>query len=275
MAYDTDVDEETTTETGTRTSSGAGQEIYLGLLWLGTSMWVARQELAASGDAFSGAFGAAVAALPGVVAGTLVTAAGLAHTIAARFRSAIVRLGAGVLVGALFGVVAALGVRFAYGDAPSIMVLAATVAGAGALGGVVTALPDPVIEAGMWATSWTFFAGVIFGVLRPQVVIALGTGAEAQTRATYLLWLATGLIAAYFTWQKLPDRRRWAPVAGALPGLFLLAAELLTRLGGDAVSTLVFSAETAALSDAQRLRLALVVLVVGTFVTSLAALRRR
>jgi hypothetical protein len=68
----------------------------------------------------------------------------------------------------------------------------------------------------------------------------------------------------------------WHFVAGALPGVLLLVAEYLTRIGGAPLSAIVngYSADDPALIDATeftRLRHAIIVLVIGGFVTMMSA----
>jgi hypothetical protein len=258
------------------TGSGTGRELFLGLLWFGTSMWTAHATINGTGADASGPLGAAAAALPGVVAGTIVTAAGIGHAAASRFRGAGGRMLAGLALGALFGAISAAGIRFGYGDQQSITVLAVTVGVASVLGGALAVLPDAVLESGLWATSWVFFCGVILGVLQPQLTKLL-TG-DSLTLAESVV---TGLLAGYFALQWLRNERTWVVfvLAGALPGLVLLATEALTRLGGAGLVHLVngFSPAQDALvqlTDAARLRHGLIVLVAGVAVTSLVGLVR-
>ena len=270
--------------------TGAGQEIYLGLLWLGTSMYAARVEL--TGTDLSGVLGAAAGALPGVVAAAMVTAAGIAVAVGSRLRGAGTRLLGGLGVGAGFGVVVAAGIRFAYGPATAIVVLAAVAGAASMLGGAVAILPGAVLEATLWATTWVFFAGVIFGVLQPNVVKLLGGGptadpaAQAAADSRFVLGasLLTGLIAGVYALRTLRSEhhaRGWYLVAGALPGLFLLAAEGLNRVGGSArVGRLAGLSEgdeqaLAGLRDPAALRHALIVLAVGALVAAVGIGRNR
>jgi len=72
----------------------------------------------------------------------------------------------------------------------------------------------------------------------------------------------------------------WFFVAGAVPGLLLLAAEGLTRLGGAALVKLVTNADAAVIApiestDATRLRHGLIVLVVGGVGAAIAGARTR
>jgi hypothetical protein len=259
------------------TGAGTGRELFLGLLWLGTSMWTAHATINGTGADASGALGAAAAALPGVVAATILTAAGIGHTAASRFRGAGGRLLAGLALGALFGAASAAGIRFGYGDQPSITVLAVTVGLASVLGGALAVLPDAVLEAGLWATSWVFFCGVILGVLQPQLTKLLTDGDSLTLSES----IVTGLLGGYFALQWLRNEPPWLtfPLAGALPGLVLLAAEGLLRLGGAGLVRLVngFSPKQdtlVQLTDAARLRHGLIVLVAGLALTSVMGVVR-
>ena len=222
-----------------------------------------------------------------MVAATLLAGASIGAAAGPRFRRAGGRLLAGLALGAVLGLAAAAGIRFAYGGEPAIMRLAITVGAAGIVGGVLAVLPGKVLAAGLWGTMWVFLAGVIFGVVQPDVVKLLGSGEAATTRFVLGQSVVTGLVAASYALRFLRvDRFRalWCLVGGALPGLVLLGAEWLTRAGGSAVTEVVhgFGAESPALvdvSDAARLRHALIVSAVGGLVAllvgALTALRRR
>lgn len=281
--------EQTARSEAPATGTGTLTQLYLGLVWLGTSMWTAHASLIGSAADLSGPLGAAAAALPGVVAATLVTGASIAQAASSRFRGAGRRLLAGLALGTLFGIAAAAGIRFGYGTESSITVLAMVVGAASVLGGVAAILPNPVLEAALWATTWVFFAGVIFGVLQPQLTALLGAGAAATAAAqasanaqfTYLQSALTGLIAGVYAYRSVrgePSARPWYLVAGAFPGLLLLAAEGLTRLGGRSLADLLHdnaagNAALVQLSDYARLRHGLIVLAVGAVVAGAAGVR--
>src|SRR4051794_7553176 len=108
---------DTTTTSRLAPGSGTMREVYLGLLWLGTSMYVEHMSLRGGGH-LSGALGAAAAALPGVIAATLVTSAGIANVASSNRRSAGGRLAFGLVVGLLFGAVSGVALRYAYGADP-------------------------------------------------------------------------------------------------------------------------------------------------------------
>jgi hypothetical protein len=261
-------------------ATGAVTQLFVGLVWLGTSMYAAHATITGSGENASAALGRAAAALPGVVATTLVAGASIGATAGRRIRSAGGRLRAGLVLGTLFGLAVAAGMRFAYSGGAALMVLAIA---ASIVGGALAVLPGDVLKAGLWGTTWVFFAGVIFGVLQPNLVKLLGGGEGPSTQFALGQSLVTGLAAALCTLRFLPvegKRVLWYPVAGALPGGVLLGAEWLTRAGGSAVAELVqgFRIESPPLidlSDSSRLRHALVVLTVGGLISILLGALKR
>jgi hypothetical protein len=257
-------------------AAGTFALICLGLVWLGTTVYAAHATITGSGETLSGSLGAAAAALPGVVAATLVTGATIGAASGPRHGSAGGRLLAGLILGALFGLAAAAGIRFAYGGERSVMVLAITVGAASLVGGALAVLPGEVLKAGLWGTTWVFLAGVIFGVLPPNLVNLLGSGDAANTRFAVGQSVVTGLAAAFsLLLLRVPrNRMLWYLVGGALPGLVLLGAEWLTRAGGPAVAQLVhgFRGQSSALVElaaSARLRHALIVLAVGGLIAML------
>jgi hypothetical protein len=257
-------------------ATGSLTQLFLGLIWLGTTMYSAHATIIGSRDNVSGALAAAVAALPGVVAATLVTGASIGAAAGPRFRSAGGRLLAGLALGTLFGLAAAAGIRFAYGGGPSIMLLAITVGAASIVGGGLAVLPGEVLKAGLWGTTWVFLIGVILSVLQPNLVKLLGGSEAANTRFILGQSLVTGMVAALCTLRFLRVERYrvlWCLVGGALPGLVLLGAERLTR-AGSAVAPLVHgsrieSPALVGLSDSARLRHAIIVLAVGGLIAML------
>jgi Nucleotidyl transferase AbiEii toxin, Type IV TA system len=270
---------EDTADTGTKSvATGTITLLCVGLVWLGATMYTAHATITGRGENISGVLGAAAAALPGVVAATVVAGASIGAGAGRRRRSAGGRLLAGLALGTLVGLAAAAGIRFAYGGgAASIVTLAITVAAASIVGSALAVLPGEVLAAGLWGTTGVFLAGVIFGVLEPHVVKLLGSGEAANTRFVVGQSLVTGLAAAFCTLRFLRvggNRVLWYLVGGALPGLVLLGAEWLTRAGGPAVAQLVHGFRTKSpalveLTDSDRLRHALIVLAVGGLIAML------
>ncbi len=271
--------------------SGTGTQLFLGLLWLGITVWTTHATLTATQDGPSGALGAAAEALPGIVTTAMVTGASIASAAGSRYERALVRLLVGLVAGVLFGVAVAAGLRFAFGEGPSISVLAITVGIACVVGGAAAILPNAVLESALWAVSWVFFAFLILGVLQPQALKMLGGGptageaaqATADARFAYIVPVAAGLLGALHAYRQLRlDRPAvlWYLVAGALPGLILLAGEALTSTGGTALAAIVhgFSAGDTPvpvedLSSATRIRDAFIVVAVGAVVSLLGGAR--
>jgi hypothetical protein len=284
-----DTSDETTAPAQPRQSSGTLTQLYLGLVWLGTTMWVAHASITGSGASLEGALGEAAAALPGLVAAMLVTSASIASAGSSRFAGVLKRLLVGVGLGAGFGLISALAVRLAYGATTEITVLAIVIGVAGVLGGAMAALPNGVLEAALWGATWVFFAGVIFGVLEPNLLSALGGGPAAAEAAQHSAAvkvafgqsIATGLLAGVHVsrWlQPAADfRSAWFALAGALPGMLLVGAELLTRAGGSSLADITSATDPAVvnLSDEAQLRHALLVLGIGAVLAGLLGARAR
>ncbi|MBB5867312.1 hypothetical protein F4553_000691 [Allocatelliglobosispora scoriae] len=280
MAVDTITDtEEPEASTGVKT------EVYLGLLWLGITVFTAYASLHGAPGG-TGALGAAVAAMPDVLSASLITAASIAGAAASRYAGAGRRLLVGFVAGAAFGLVTAVGVRLAYGPGTSVTMLAITVAVACVLGGAFAILPEGVLGASLWAMTWVLFAGLILSVLKPNLLTVLGGGpaaaqaaqATAETRFLYLQPVVAGLLAAMHSVRALradDPALFWFPVAGALPGLYLLATEGLGHLGGTSLSATPDGAVgEALLTDPTKIRYAVIVLAVGGLLGLLIGARR-
>jgi hypothetical protein len=66
------------------TATGTITQLFVGLVWLGTTMYTAHVTITGGGEIVSGALGAAVRGLPGVVAATLVTGASIGAAAGSR-----------------------------------------------------------------------------------------------------------------------------------------------------------------------------------------------
>jgi hypothetical protein len=252
-------------------------------------VWTTNATITNSEQDISGTIGQAAEALPGIVATTIVTGASIASAAGSRFDRALSRLLIGLIAGALFGIAVAFGLRLAYGSESTITVLAVTVGLASVVGGAFAILPNAVLESGLWAVSWVFFAFLILGVLQPQLLKWLGGGptadpaaqATADTRMLYLIPIAAGLFAGMHAYRSLRIEGAsafWYVVAGGLPGMILLASEALTTFGGASLVEVVhgFSADAAQLPDLSsfpRVRDGLIVFGVASVVSLLGGLR--
>jgi hypothetical protein len=273
-------------ETAERTKSTSTislAPLFLGLLWLATTAWVARASYT-GGEAPGGLLGDAIGSLPSTVAATMFTSATIASAVCVRISRAVTRLLVGLGVGVGFGLLAGAGTRFGYGDGEAVMVLALVVGAASVIGGAAAILPTGVLESALWATTWVLFAGVIFGVLAPQLTSILGGGESAapeaqetaQSRAALIQSGVTGVLAGLHASTFLRGERAawgWYPVAAAFGGLILLTTEYLTRAGGSALSDVVGGSAVVTLTADARLRHAAIVLAVGVLVGALRARR--
>lgn len=260
----TDVDTADTAEVAERGATKT--EVYLGLLWLAITVFTAYSSIHGVPGG-PGPLGAAVDALPDVISSALVTAASIAAAAGSRHASAVRRLLIGLAAGAAFGAVCAFGVRIAYGATTSVTMLSITVAAAGVLGGAFAMLPGAVVDASLWAMTWVLFAGLILSVLKPHLLTMLGGGSTAQHRFLLLQPAVAGLLAAMHSvrWLRPAElSAAWFPIAGALPGLYLLATEGLGHLGGRALSATPDGAAGQTLfTTTAKLQYALIVLAVG------------
>ncbi|WP_027342056.1 hypothetical protein [Hamadaea tsunoensis] len=257
--------------------SATRTEVYLGLLWLGITVFTAYASLHGVPGA-PGPVSSAVSALPDVISSALVTAASIGAAAAARHSSAFRRLLVGLAAGVAFGAVTAVGVRIAYGPTTSVTMLSITVAAACVLGGGFAMLPGGVLDASLWAMTWVLFAGLILSVLKPTLLTMLGGGATADSRFLLLQPAVAGLLAAMHSvrWQRAENPALfWFLVAGALPGVYLLATEALGHLGGKVLSATPDSVAGQALfTNAAKLKYDVIVLAVGGVLALLIGARR-
>lgn len=257
-----------------RESTGTGQELFLSLLWLATTMYVAHGTLKGVAPQ-GGVLGAARDAMPDLILSSLVTGASLGAVAGSRFRGPAGRLLAGLGMGFGFGLLAAFAMRMVYGTEQPITILALTVALTTVVGGAFAGLPGEVVDGGLWSMTWVAFLGVMFPVW------LLSLGEDSFLADTRLQAAIMGVVTLYAL-QKLRGQRWawfWYPLAGALPGLWLLAAEYLTRFGGGSTLAKLVGAQPGTQSllepSAEQLRNALIVIAVGAVLCLLVGLRSR
>lgn len=257
-----------------------------GLIWLAATLVTAHASVVGNSDVPAVALGAAAFALPNLVAAALAAGAacGLAVTRGfARGATPVRRLAVGLATGAGLGGVCAGLVVYGYGTFGQVAALAGTVAAAALLGGAAAALPAPVLGSGLLGTFGVLLLGLVAGLAQPELVGLVGGGAtlDSQVTASYLLaylvgaagGVLAGLLAYWFLRRYGARAWPWYLLAGAMPGLLLLVAELVCRVGGLSLIEIVRG-----LSDGDRyavdlgafarLRNAMVV----TFVGGLAAM---
>jgi hypothetical protein len=250
-----DMPDEPEQRTGLR---GAVILFALGLLWLAGYLWSAHAGIVGTGDDPLVVVTEAAMALPGLVAAT--TLAGAATSNAAlRLRPARGWVGfalaaaCGLAVGGLAGAL----VLFGYGHRSSVVVLAWAVLAAGVIGGLLGSLrPADALSAGLAATFGPFLLDFLPNIWQGPLLRLFGAGTtvasrlDAARRLSIIEALTAGLVAGLVAFwylrrvarrsgaQPAPDRRRGGAgflgylAAGATPGLLLLTAEAVTRIGG-------------------------------------------
>jgi hypothetical protein len=272
-----------------RPPTPGGLLVLLSLLWLAATMWGAHASIAGNAAEATVALGTAASSLPVVVAAAVLLGAAAGFTAAGRFAaaaSAVRRLAVGVAAGAACGLVASAVILFGYGVNGPVAVLATTVGAAAVIGGTGAALPGTILHAGLGATLAAFVASVVINYFQSPLTELFGAGdtiasrAEAATLFAYTQSAVCGVVAAAVAFALL--RRGGAElawpaylVAGAGPGVMLLLADVLTRIGGASLIGLVRElspGDRAVMEygDSARLRNALVVGFVGGIVAMIA-----
>jgi hypothetical protein len=273
----------------------------LGLLWLAGYLWSAHASIVGTGDDPLVLVSEAALALPGLVAATLLCGAATSHVaLYARVRRTgglgwvglAIAVGCGLLIGCVAGGLILLG----YGHRSSVVVLAWAVLAAGVIGGLLGSLrPVDALSAGLAATFGPFLLDFVPNLWQGQLLRLFGAGSTVSSQfdavqrvsiaEAFAAGLLAGLVGFWYLTRMLrragvpaPDGRRESGLrmlryltAGATPGLLLLIAEAVTRVGGaglfDAAGRLSdFDQVVIDYTNGSRLNHALVVLFVGGFV---------
>jgi hypothetical protein len=279
-------------EWSSRVDGGTGFLLALGLVWLATRLWSAHANIHDAGDGLSRLIVAAYQ-LPDVIAAS--TLAGAACGVASvAWRDARRPGGSrrgrwltGTLAGLVTGLLVGAAVVLGYGSHSPDLVLAASVLAACTLGGAGAAIPaTKIVAAGVAATFGAFVVGVALNVFQTHIVDLFGPGTTAASHlaaanraalAESLLGGATaGLIAFLRLRRRGADRRFLAYLgAGATPGILILLAEVVTRVGGAQLFTLarkISPADSTAVDyfGSSRINHALIVLFTGMIVALFA-----
>jgi hypothetical protein len=271
-------------------TAGAGTITVLALAWLLAMLSSARRAIGDSPDDSPLAVTRAALELPQVISASLIAgiAVGLVlSNVIARYRPSagpLLRLAAGAGGGVVIGLLVATPILLEYDGLPSILVLSGAVATAAALGGLLAGVRHRVVvAAGACGALGVFVVGLVERAFEPDLRGLFGAGESPESVLVAAGWavltasLVAGLVAGLLGYLYLrrtgPAQLRWPAylVAGAMPGLLVLLAELVTRLGG----TRLFQLVSAVSDDDQqvldyfhgaRLNRALVVLFVGALV---------
>jgi hypothetical protein len=270
---------------------GVGALAVLATAWLLAMLSSARQSLGHTPGAGDLAVTQAALALPAVITASLLagTAVGLAAVNLAGRRlpagrtAPAYRFGIAAGAGAALGLAVATPIALGYGGLPSILLLTGTVAAAATLGGLLAGVRHgPVVAAGVSGTLGVFVVGFVLGVFDSSLLDLFGSGDTTASQVAANAWVAltaslvAGLAAGvlgYTYLRRYGGALRWPAylVAGAMPGLLILVAEAVTRLGGAGLFRLAgaVSADDHAVLrylNAARFNRALIVLFVGALV---------
>ncbi|MFI9527753.1 hypothetical protein [Micromonospora rosaria] len=237
---------------------GAAVLAVLAAGWLAAMLWSTRAAIT-SAEAGITAISLSAFALPGVISAALVAGAGIAlaavNLLARRgFDQATPRFLAAIVTGLLVGAGTAVAINLTYSDTATTNVIAGTAAAAATIGGAVAGVRHTAAAgAVVMSTLGVLIFVVAFSRARDPLFAAFGGegGQEALVSAakwvsrteSLLAGVLAGLLAfGYLTWSLRRARRRnpatpaprWPAylVAGAGPGLSLLIAEVIIRIGG-------------------------------------------
>ncbi|MEU1585609.1 hypothetical protein [Micromonospora sp. NPDC005710] len=237
---------------------GAAVLALLALGWLAAMLWSTR-EATTSAAAGVTAISLSAFALPGVISAALVAGAAVAlaggNLLARRYGDwATLRFAGAIGGGMLVGLAAAVAINLTYFDTSTTNVIAGTTAAAAIIGGALAgARTAPAIGAVITAALGTLIFVVAFSQARDPLFDLFGAGDSQESLVNAAKWvsrtesLVAGILAGllafgYLTWARRRAGRRnpetpalrWPAylLAGAGPGLLLLLAEVIIRIGG-------------------------------------------
>ncbi|MFC8296639.1 hypothetical protein [Micromonospora orduensis] len=237
---------------------GAAVLALLALGWLAAMLWSTR-EATTSAAAGVTAISLSAFALPGVISAALVAGAAVAlaggNLLARRYGDGIsLRFVGAIGAGMVVGLAAALAINLTYFDTSTTNVIAGTTAAAAIIGGAIAgARSAPTVGAVVTAALGTLLFVVAFSQARDPLFDLFGAGDTQESLVSAAKWvsrtesLVAGLLAGllafgYLSWARRRAVRhdpatpalRWPAylLAGAGPGLLLLLAEVIIRIGG-------------------------------------------
>lgn len=237
---------------------GAAVLALLALGWLAAMLWSTREAITSAAAGIT-AISLSAFALPGVISAALVagaaTALAFGNLLSRRYGDGttlrfVGAIGAGMLV----GLAAAVAINLTYFDTSTTNVIAGTTAAAAIIGGAIAGARNaPAVGAVVTAALGALIFVVAFSRARDPLFDLFGAGDTQQSLVDAAKWvsrtesLLAGLLAGllafgYLTWARRRARRhdagtpalRWPAylLAGAGPGLLLLLAEVIIRVGG-------------------------------------------
>ncbi|MEV4820461.1 hypothetical protein [Micromonospora sp. NPDC049274] len=237
---------------------GAAVLALLALGWLAAMLWSTREAITSAAAGIT-AISLSAFALPGVISAALVAGAATAlaggNLLTRRYGDgATLRFVGAIGAGMVVGLAAALAINLTYFDTSTTNVIAGTTAAAAIIGGAIAgARTAPAVGAVVTAALGALVFVVAFSRARDPLFDLFGAGDSQQSLVDAAKWvsrtesLIAGLLAGllafgYLTWARrralrrdpLTPTLRWPAylLAGAGPGLLLLLAEVIIRIGG-------------------------------------------
>ncbi|MCX4474189.1 hypothetical protein OOK41_28435 [Micromonospora sp. NBC_01655] len=237
---------------------GAVVLALLAVGWLAAMLWSTRAAIT-SAEAGLTAISLSAFALPGVISAALVAGASVAlavtNLLARRGSERVTpRFAVAVGTGLLVGLAAAVVINLTYFDNATTNVIAGTTAAAAIIGGAVAGAGNARVSGAIIAAALGALVFVVaFSRARDPLFDLFGAGDTQESMFGAAKWvsrsesLLAGLLAGllafgYLTWaRRRAERRdpaspapRWPGylLAGAGPGLLLLLAEVIIRVGG-------------------------------------------
>ncbi|MFG1650745.1 hypothetical protein ACGFIE_12495 [Micromonospora sp. NPDC049275] len=237
---------------------GAAVLALLALGWLAAMLWSTREAITSAAAGIT-AISLSAFALPGVISAALVAGAATAlaggNLLTRRYGDgATLRFVGAIGAGMVVGLAAALAINLTYFDTSTTNVIAGTTAAAAIIGGAIAgARTAPAVGAVVTAALGALVFVVAFSRARDPLFDLFGAGESQQSLVDAAKWvsrtesliggLLAGLLAfGYLTWARrralrrdpLTPTLRWPAylLAGAGPGLLLLLAEVIIRIGG-------------------------------------------
>ncbi|SCF42082.1 hypothetical protein GA0074696_5627 [Micromonospora purpureochromogenes] len=237
---------------------GAPVLALLAVGWLAAMLWSTREAISSAAAGLT-AISLSAFALPGVISAALVAGAAVALAVTGLLARrgvdrATLRFVVAVGTGLLVGLAAALAINLTYADNATTNTIAGTSAAAAIIGGALAGARDAApVGAVVTAALGTLVFVVAFSRARDPLFDLFGADGSQVSLLSAAKWvsrtesLLAGLLAGllafgYLTWARRRALRRdpatpalrWPAylVAGAGPGLLLLLAEVIIRIGG-------------------------------------------
>jgi hypothetical protein len=269
----------------------------VGVVWMAAMLWSARATITGGGNAEMEVTSTAYA-MPGAIAASLVAGAAVALTVLAlltrgdRTPGGTVRFLITTGCGLAIGLLGALAIITINTEGWLYAVVGGTIAAAATIGGALAGFRHRrVIAAVCWGAVAVFVVGFVLNVLQDMLLPLLGSGDTAASQTSAASWFAllqsvlSGLAGGIVAYRVLHRARRLADgpelrwplyaLAGAGPGLLLVAGEGLARTAGSRVLELAGKVSELELTVQQmlsgsRLNNGLIVLFVGAFTAIIA-----